>query len=164
MQFSPLSLTLAASTYHTSRDIMPRWSIPEALYDVMIEYPDFFKLPGVQQLTGLQSVPWDEDNPIALWAEEDLLPAILSFNRYYSNLKGSTSRLQALSTRSKNNKEQGRDSVMEYMRAMALRWRLRQKILASISSRGMSAYAVLRAGKTQKVSVRSCHKAWRGGC
>ena len=137
---------------------MTRWSIPEALYDAFIDHPDLCVLPAVQELTGLHRVPWDEEDPVALWEENGTLPAIISFNRYYKN-QSAEARHKALVQRANVFKQDGRDEVMAYFRRVVLRWKVRQKILACLSARGMGVYAVLKATQSRTVGLRSRQSA-----
>lgn len=133
---------------------MTRWSIPEAFYDAFIDYPDLCELPAVQVLTGLQRVPWDEEDPVALWEENGTLLSIISFNRYYKN-QSVEDRHKVLVQRANVFKQDGRDEVMAYFRRVVLRWKVRPKILACLSARGMGAYAVMKAAQSRTVSLRS---------
>ena len=140
--FSPYSLCVE----------MARWSITQALYDALIEYPELCQLPGIQAVTNLQAAPWDEANPIAIWSEENTLPAIMAFNANYKD-QGAEDRRRALVKRNHVENQEGRDAVLTYLRTVAQRWKVRVKILACLSARGVGSYAVMRSMKVRTVSV-----------
>ena len=135
---------------------MTRWSIPNAFYDALIDHPELSELHSIQVITKLKKLPWDESDPIALWLEENTLPAIISFNRYYKN-QGAEARRRTLVQRSQVFKQDGRDAVLAHLRDVVRRWNIRPKILACLSARGVGPYDIMKTMQSRSVSLRSAH-------
>ena len=134
---------------------MTRWSLPAALYDVFIDYPEICRFPAVQALIGQDVPPWSEESPLPLWTEHNMLEAVVSFNRRYVNLQ-KEQRIRLLGARAVDATQEGRDAVMVYFRDVIRRWKVREQVQTCLTELGMEPYALIRANNSREVRSGSC--------
>lgn len=132
---------------------MTKWSFPAALYDLFIAQPEVLGYVQFQIVTGLSHVPWNPDHLAIEWdGDDDILPAILSFNKVYD--KANVDQRQSLfMKKTQDSKSEGQRFVHAYFTKMAKRWKIRKIFLEALASRGMSTYEVLQQFTSSEVCV-----------
>ncbi|KAH9828575.1 P-loop containing nucleoside triphosphate hydrolase protein [Rhodofomes roseus] len=135
---------------------MPVWKLHETLFDVAATIDTFVEDGCWNELTGLDTVPWDEADPEEAWLENDqrLLKAVRTFLAKYRAVQGDMTKQEFL--RQKDQYNNGRDAVLRWFKARLGVWNVRVRFIGVLEENGMGPYRVMQLNKAQK--ARPSHR------